>query len=137
MASINKAALIGYLGADPEIRYATDGTPTATLSVATSEIRTDRKTGAKQKRTEWHRIVVFAGLAETARDFLKKGTQVYVEGPLRTRQWTDKAGIERYSTEIVGRELKLLGKKPADASAPPPHSAQPAAAGDPEGDMPG
>jgi len=121
MASLNKSTLIGYLGADPEIRFLPDGTPTATVSLATSETWTDKRSGDKKERTEWHRVVLFAGLAEVARDYLTKGGQVYVEGKLRTRKWTDREGVDRYATEIIGRELKMLGKKPAEEtpSAPP------------------
>jgi single-strand DNA-binding protein len=127
MASLNKSALIGYLGADPEIRFLPDGTPTAIVSIATSEAWIDKKSGDKKERTEWHRVVFFAGLAEVARDFLIKGGQVYVEGKLRTRKWSDKDGVDRYTTEIVGRELKMLGKKPADETpaAPPAVDAPP------------
>ena len=131
MASLNKSALIGYLGADPEIRFLPDGTPTAIVSIATSEAWIDKKSGDKKERTEWHRVVFFAGLAEVARDYLTKGGQVYVEGKLRTRKWSDKEGVDRYTTEIVGRELKMLGKKPAEeAPTAPPAVAAPPTPGD-------
>jgi single-strand DNA-binding protein len=120
MASLNKSTLIGYLGADPEIRFLPDGTPTATVSLATSESWTDKRSGDKKERTEWHRVVFFAGLAEVARDYLTKGGQVYIEGKLRTRKWTDKEGVDHYTTEIIGRELKMLGKKPAEETPSAP-----------------
>lgn len=138
MATLNKSTLIGYLGADPEIRFLPDGTPTATVSLATSETWTDKKSGDKKERTEWHRVVFFAALAEIVRDYLTKGGQVYVEGKLRTRKWTDKDGVDRYATEIVGRELKMLGKKPVgETPTAPPAMTTPLSEGDAmEGDIP-
>lgn len=112
MASLNKMQLIGNLGADPEIRYMPDGSPTASVTVATTDTWKDKATGEKKEKTEWHRVVFFKGLAEVVRDYLKKGSQIYVEGKLRTRKWTDKEGIDRYTTEIVGQEMQMLGKKP-------------------------
>ena len=115
MASLNKVILIGHLGADPEMRYLQDGTPVASLRVATTETWKDRNTGEKRELTEWHRLSLFRGLAEIAGRYLKKGSQVYVEGRLRTRKWTDPSGADRYSTEIVTDELKMLGKRPEGA----------------------
>lgn len=106
---INKVILVGNLGADPEVRYTAGGTAIASLSVATSEQWTDKQSGQKQERTEWHRVKLFGRLAEIAGEYLKKGRQVYVEGSLRTDKYTDKQGVERYSTDIVASELQMLG----------------------------
>jgi len=111
MASLNRTTLIGNLGADPEIRYLPDGAATATVSLATTETWKDKTSGERMEKTEWHRVVFFRGLAEIVSEYLKKGSQIYVEGKLRTRKWTDKNGVERYTTEIVGREMQMLGKK--------------------------
>ncbi|MRT95250.1 single-stranded DNA-binding protein, partial [Xylella fastidiosa] len=104
MASLNKMQLIGNLGADPDIRYMQDGTATVTVSVATTDTWKNKETGNKEEKTEWHRVVFFRGLAEIVGEYLKKGSQIYVEGKLRTRSWTDKEGIDRYTTEIVAQE---------------------------------
>ncbi len=117
MASLNKVILIGHLGADPEMRYLQDGTPVASLRVATTETWKDRNTGEKRELTEWHRLSLFRGLADIAGRYLKKGAQVYVEGRLRTRKWVDQAGADRYSTEIVADEMQMLGKQPEGAGA--------------------
>ena len=130
MASVNKTTLLGNLGADPVLRYMPDGTATATASVATTDSWKDKKTGEKMEKTEWHRVVFFKGLAEVAGEYLKKGSQIYVEGKLRTRNWTDKDGIERYSTEIVAREMQMLGKKPAGEVPSAPQADEPPTAGD-------
>ena len=106
---INKVILIGNLGADPETRAMPSGTTVANLRVATSESWRDKQTGEQQERTEWHRVALFGRLAEIAGEYLRKGSQVYIEGSLRTRKWQDKQGNERYSTEIVGNELQMLG----------------------------
>lgn len=106
---INKVILVGNLGADPEVRYTAGGTAIASLSVATSEQWTDKQSGQKQERTEWHRVKLFGRLAEIAGEYLKKGRQVYVEGSLRTDKYTDKQGVERYSTDIIASELQMLG----------------------------
>ncbi|AAF85629.1 single-stranded DNA-binding protein [Xylella fastidiosa] len=111
MASLNKMQLIGNLGADPDIRYMQDGTPTVTVSVATTDTWKDKDTGNKEEKTEWHRVVFFGGLAEIVGEFLKKGSQIYVEGALRSRNWTDKEGNKRYTTEIMAKEMQMLGKK--------------------------
>lgn len=111
MGSLNKATLIGNLGADPESRCMPDGTQVSTISLATTEAWKDRASGEKKEKTEWHRVVFFGAVAEVVRQHLKKGSQVYVEGKLRTRKWVDKNGVERYTTEVVGRELVMLGKK--------------------------
>jgi single-strand DNA-binding protein len=106
---INKVIVVGNLGSDPETRYTASGTPITTLSVATSEQWTDKQSGQKQERTEWHRVKMFGRLAEIAGEYLKKGRQVYIEGSLRTDKYTGKDGIERYSTEIIANEMQMLG----------------------------
>src|SRR5215469_16268608 len=106
---INKVILIGNLGADPETRAMPSGTTVANLRAATSESWRDKQTGEQQERTEWHRVALFGRLAEIAGEYLRKGSQVYIERSLRTRKWQDKQGNERYSTEIVGNELQMLG----------------------------
>jgi single-strand DNA-binding protein len=108
MASVNKVILLGNLGRDPETRYTTGGDAVCNLSIATSEQWKD-KNGEKQERTEWHRVVLFGRQAEIAGEYLKKGRSVYVEGRLQTRKYTDKDGVEKYSTEIVGDRMQLLG----------------------------
>ena len=106
---INKVILVGNLGADPEVRYTAGGTAIASLSIATSEQWTDKQSGQKQERTEWHRVKLFGRLAEIAGEYLKKGRQVYVEGSLRTDKYTGKDGVERYSTDIIASDLQMLG----------------------------
>lgn len=106
---INKVILVGNLGADPEVRYTASGTAITSLSVATSESWTDKQSGEKQERTEWHRVKLFGRLAEIAGEYLKKGRQIYIEGSLRTDKYTDKQGVERYSTDIVASEMQMLG----------------------------
>ena len=113
MASINKVILIGNLGADPEIRYVPDGTPVATFSMATSDSWRDSN-GIKQERTEWHRIVLRRSLAELAGKYLRKGTSIYLEGRLHTRKWQDRNGADHFTTEIIGLDLQMLGKKDTD-----------------------
>ncbi|MGC9215949.1 single-stranded DNA-binding protein [Acidithiobacillus sp.] len=108
MAGVNKVILFGHLGRDPEMRYMPDGTANATLNLATSESYKDRE-GNRQERTEWHRVVLWGRIAEIAGEYLHKGSQAYVEGRLRTRKWTDKEGQERYTTEIAGDRLQLIG----------------------------
>ena len=108
MASVNKVILIGNLGRDPETRYTTGGDAVTNLNIATSEQWKD-KSGEKQERTEWHRVVLFGRQAEIAGEYLKKGRSVYIEGRLQTRKYTDKDGVEKYSTEIVADRMQLLG----------------------------
>jgi len=129
---INKVILIGNLGADPETRAMPSGTTVANLRVATSESWRDKQTGEQQERTEWHRVALFGRLAEIAGEYLRKGSQVYIEGSLRTRKWQDKQGNERYSTEIVGNDLQMLGSRAgAGAAASSPASAGAGSAGSP------
>lgn len=111
MASLNKVLLIGNLGRDPEVRYSADGNPVANISLATTDIWKDKATGEKKESTEWHRVVFFKRLAEIVGEYLKKGSQIYVEGFIRTRKWTDKDNNERYTTEIVANEMKILGPR--------------------------
>lgn len=108
MASVNKVILLGNLGRDPETRYTTDGSAVTNLNIATSEQWKD-KSGEKQERTEWHRVVLFGRTAEIAGEYLKKGRSVYIEGRLQTRKYTDKDGVEKYSTEIVADRMQLIG----------------------------
>ncbi|ANB16855.1 single-stranded DNA-binding protein [Dokdonella koreensis] len=106
---INKVILVGNLGADPETRYTASGAAITNIRLATSESWRDKQTGENQERTEWHRVVLFGKLGEIAGEYLKKGRQVYIEGSLRTNKYTDKDGVERYTTDIVANEMQMLG----------------------------
>lgn len=109
---VNKVILVGNLGNDPEIRFMPNGGAVANITLATSESWRDKSTGETKEKTEWHRVVIFGKLAEIAGEYLKKGSQVYVEGQLQTRKWTDQAGVEKYTTEVVvniGGTLQMLG----------------------------
>ncbi len=120
--SLNKVMLIGHLGKDPELRYTGSGVAVANFSVATSEAWTD-KDGNKQEETEWHRVVAWSKLAEICGQYLTKGKQVYLEGKLRTRSWEDQEGQKRYTTEIVAKDMQMLGSasdRQAGAGYPPP-----------------
>ena len=108
MASVNKVILVGNLGRDPEVRYMPSGDAMVNLSIATAENWKD-KNGDRQEKTEWHRVVMFGRLAEIAGEYLKKGSQAYIEGRLQTRKWTDKEGQEKYTTEIVADRMQMLG----------------------------
>ena len=143
MASANKVILVGHLGKDPETRYMPNGDAVCNITVATSEQWKDKATGEQKEATEWHRIVFFRRLAEIAGQYLKKGSQVYIEGALKTRKWQDKDGQDRYTTEIVADEMKMLGKKDGNSGAPPPRGektppagAAAGSAGDVEDDIP-
>jgi single-strand DNA-binding protein len=114
---LNKVILIGNLGADPETRAMPSGLTVANLRVATSESWRDKTSGEQQERTEWHHVALFGRLGEVAAEYLKKGSQVYIEGRLRTRKWQDKQGNDRYSTEIIANEMLMLGGRSAGASA--------------------
>ena len=109
MASVNKVIIVGNLGKDPEVRYAPSGSAICNITVATSRQWKDKTSGEKQEETEWHRVVFYDRLAEIAGEYLKKGRPVYVEGRLKTRKWTDKEGVEKFTTEIVAAEMQLLG----------------------------
>ena len=115
MSGVNKVMLIGRLGKDPELRTLENGATVARFTMATSETYKDKTTGERKEITEWHNIVLWRGLADIAGKYLKKGEQVYIEGKLRTRSW-EKEGVTRYTTEIVGDELTLLGSKPSGGS---------------------
>ena len=129
MASVNKVILIGNLGRDPEVRYTPNGDSITNINIATTDSWKDKATGEKKEATEWHRVVFFGRLAEIAGQYLKKGRQVYVEGALRTRKWQDKEGQERYTTEIVANEMKMLGSREGMSDAPPRESGGGAGAG--------
>ena len=123
MAGINKVILVGNLGAKPEVKYASNGNAISNLSVATSESWTDKSTGQKQERTEWHRVSLFGKLAEIAGQYLDKGSKVYVEGKLQTRKYTDKEGIERWTTDVVvsgfNGTLQMLDRRDDSSSSVP------------------
>ena len=111
MAGVNKVILIGRLGNDPEMRYMPSGEAVANLSIATSESWTDKTTGAKREKTEWNRVVAFRKLAEIIGQYCKKGDQIYIEGKLQTRKWSDKNGQDHYTTEIIADQMQMLGGK--------------------------
>jgi single-strand DNA-binding protein len=115
---VNKVILVGNLGRDPEVRYSPNGQAVANVTIATSESWKDKNTGEKQERTEWHRIVFWGKLAEIAGEYLKKGSQIYVEGRLQTRKWTDKEGHEKYTTEVVANEMQMLGSRQGSGAPP-------------------
>ena len=125
---VNKVMLVGNVGNDPEVRYTNDSLAIANLSIATSEVWKD-KLGNKQEKTEWHRVVMFGKSAEIVRDYVKKGTKLFVEGSLRTRKWEDKNGVERYTTEVVSNDFQMLDSRsevssdPAQGHAPNPSTA--------------
>jgi single-strand DNA-binding protein len=113
---INKVIIVGNLGKDPEVRYSANGAAIANLTIATSEQWTDKQSGQKQEKTEWHRVVMFNRLGEIAGEYLKKGSQVYIEGKLQTRKWQDNTGQDRYTTEIVANEMQMLGSRSGGAA---------------------
>ena len=129
MRGVNKAIVVGNLGNDPETRYLPSGDAVTNISVATSESWKDKQTGEKKERTEWHKIAAFGRLAEIMAEYLRKGSQVYIEGKLRTRKWQDKDGHDRYTTEIIADQMQMLGGKPQGTQAPrqepPPQSSAP------------
>ena len=117
MAGVNKVILVGNLGRDPEVRTLESGVKVARFSIATTESYNDRNTGQRVDQTEWHNIVLWRGLAEIAEKYLRKGNQIYLEGKLQTRSYQDKDGITKYSTEIVGQNMNMLGGRPASNEA--------------------
>jgi single-strand DNA-binding protein len=131
---VNKVILVGNLGKDPEVRYMPNGNAVANVTLATTESWKDRQTGEQQEKTEWHRVVMFRRLGEIAGEYLKKGSQVYIEGKLQTRKWQDNAGNDRYTTEIVANEMQMLGGRGGGSagfqadSAPAPAAQTPAPA---------
>lgn len=133
MSSVNKAIILGNLGADPETRSTQGGASVTNLSVATSEKWRDKQTGEQKENTEWHRVVLFGRTAEVAGEYLRKGSKVYIEGRLQTRKWTDRDGNDRWTTEIVGNELKMLSGKEQGGQAPS-GSSKPGVGYDPNND---
>ncbi len=119
MASVNKVILIGNLGRDPELKSLPSGQPVANFSIATSEKWKDKSTGETKEQTEWHNIIMFGKLAEIAGQYLKKGSSVFVEGRLQTRKWQDKNGQDRYTTEIIANEMKMLGGRGDQSGSQP------------------
>ncbi|MBK9177185.1 MAG: single-stranded DNA-binding protein [Flavobacteriales bacterium] len=144
MAGVNKVILIGNLGADPEVRHLQNGAAVANFRIATSETYKDKQTGEKREQTEWHSIVAWRALAEIVEKYLRKGSKVYVEGKLRTRQWQDKDGNTRYTTEIHADEMTMLdragsnapGSQPGAQSASAPQAAPVSVAQDEVDDLP-
>ena len=120
MASINKVIIVGNLGRDPEVRYTADNNAITNVSIATTDRYKDKHSGEQKEITEWHRVVFFNRLGEIAAEYLKKGSQVYIEGKLRTRKWTDKDGAEKYSTEIIADQLQMLGGRASEATSATP-----------------
>lgn len=138
MASVNKVILVGNLGADPETRYAPSGDAIANIRIATTDRWRDKASGEMREQTEWHRVAFYGKLAEIAGQYLRKGSQVYVEGALRTRKWQDQSGQDRYTTEIRADQMQMLGRREGMGEAParsdegfdsPPPRARPAAGG--------
>ena len=117
---VNKVILLGNLGADPETRYTASGSAVTNIRLATTDSWRDRQSGEQQERTEWHRVVFFARLAEIAAEYLRKGSQCYIEGRIQTRKWQGQDGQDRYTTEIVASEMQMLGGRGAGGGAPPP-----------------
>lgn len=125
MASVNKVIILGNVGKDPEVHHMQNGDSVVSVSVATSESWKDKNSGESKENTEWHRVTFYRKLAEVAANYLRKGSSVYIEGRLETKKWTDKAGVERYTTGIVASEMKMLGKAPeAGERDPAPPKAQ-------------
>jgi len=125
MASLNKVCIIGNLGRDPEMRSFPSGDQVANVTIATTDKWKDKQTGEMKEATEWHRVVFNGKLAEVVGQYLRKGSQVYVEGSLRTRKWTDKDGVEKYSTEIRAEQMQMLGSKPDGARTAAPAQSEP------------
>ncbi|QTF07161.1 single-stranded DNA-binding protein SSB1 [Brenneria izadpanahii] len=118
---VNKVILVGNLGQDPEVRYMPNGGAVANITLATSDSWRDKQTGEQKEKTEWHRVVLFGKLAEVAGEYLRKGSQVYIEGSLQTRKWTDQSGVDRYTTEVVvniGGTMQMLGGRQGAGGAP-------------------
>ena len=144
---INKVILVGNLGQDPETRYMPSGKAVTNLRLATSDSWKDKQTGEQREQTEWHSVVMYDRLAEIAAEYLRKGSQIYVEGRLKTRKWQDKEGKDRYTTEIIANEMQMLGSRGGDRAGAEPRgeprtapaqerAAQPAAAGEFDDDIP-
>ena len=120
MKGINKVIIVGTLGRDPDMKYTASGTAIANISVATSESWKDKQTQEKKEKTEWHRVVAFSRLAEIIGEYLRKGSQVYIEGKLQTRKWQDQNGQDRYTTEVVANQMQMLGGRPNEKPADKP-----------------
>jgi len=143
---VNKVIVVGNLGNDPDTRYMPSGSAVTNISVATSESWKDKQSGEQKERTEWHRIVMFGRLGEIAAEYLRKGSQVYIEGSLRTNKWQDKSGADRYTTEIIADEMQMLGGRtgggapamggPPQSGPPTQGSPSPAGGGDFDDDIP-
>jgi len=143
---VNKVIIVGNLGNDPDTKYMPSGSAVTNLSVATNESWKDKQTGEQKDRTEWHRVAMFGRLAEISAEYLRKGSQVYIEGKLRTRKWQDQQGNDRYSTEIIADEMQMLGGRtgggapamggPPQSSPPPQGSAGPAGGDEFDDDIP-
>lgn len=118
---VNKVILVGHLGADPETRYMPSGSAVTNIRLATSESWRDRQTGEQQERTEWHRVVLYARLGEVAAEYLRKGSQVYLEGRLQTKKWQAQDGTDRWSTDIVANEMRMLGSRRQSSEYPEPY----------------
>lgn len=123
---VNKVILVGNLGKDPDIKYMPSGDAVANFSIATTESWKDKQSGEQRDKTEWHNIVVFRRLAEICGEYLRKGSQVYIEGKLQTRKWQDKSGNDRYTTEIVANEMQMLGSRSGGADSYAPAQSKPA-----------
>jgi single-strand DNA-binding protein len=117
MSSVNKAIILGRLGKDPEVRYMPNGGAVANLSIATSQTWKDKQTGEKKEKTEWHRVVLYNRIAEVAGEYAKKGSLLYIEGRIETKKWTDKDGQDRYTTEIIGDQMQLVGGRETGGGA--------------------
>lgn len=133
---VNKVILVGNLGNDPEMRYTAGGVAIANISLATSDQWKDKNTGEQQERTEWHRVVFFDRLAEIVGEYLKKGSQIYVEGQLQTDKWQDQQGNDRYTTKIRARNMQMLGGREGGGGGAPPAKSKPAKADKPAADQP-
>lgn len=136
---VNKVIIVGNLGNDPETRYMPSGSAVTNMTVATNESWKDKQTGEQKDRTEWHRVAMFGRLAEIAAEYLRKGSQVYIEGKLRTRKWQDQQGNDKYTTEIIADEMQMLGSRsggaPAKSDSGPPPSPPPQGGGGSPGDF--
>ncbi|MDR2507498.1 MAG: single-stranded DNA-binding protein [Candidatus Accumulibacter sp.] len=128
MASVNKVILVGNLGADPEVRYMTNGDAVANIRMATTESWKDKNSGEKREMTEWHRVVFYRRLAEIVSQYLRKGSAIYIEGRIRTRKWQDKEGQDRYTTEIEAAEMQMLGSRSASSGGEADYAGAPASA---------
>jgi len=131
---VNKVIIIGNMGNDPDVRYTTTNKIVVNITVATTEKWKDKNTGESQEKTEWHRIVFFSPLAEIVENYLRKGSKIYIEGKLQTNKWQDKNGNDRYTTEIIAREMQMLGSSKSSAKTQAPASQQPAPAKETERD---